>query len=472
MPSAFIFPVIAAFVAGAALAWWFSTGSERAKRALLEHAARDFQARWAEAHEELTKARDALRQAGENVAAQQAQIARLEERADAEKRASEQVLEQMRKGLPDTFKALAGAVLEEKAKTLSEQNLQNLDQVLAPLNTRLQGFQQKIEQVHLDQVRGEATLREQVKTMVDSTTAIGRQADDLAQALRGSNKAQGSWGELVLARILESAGLREGVEYDAQESYTVEDGRRLQPDVVIHLPEGREIVVDSKVSLTAYEACCRAENDGSRAEALSALVTSVRAHIKALSSKNYQSLYGFNSLDFVIMFLPVEPAFALALSSDETLLDRAWKQNVLLVGPSTLLFVVRTVAYLWRQEQQRRNVEQIAQEGAELYNKLTGFVTDLMKIGTRLHQAQGSYGEAIKKLSTGTGSLIGRAEKLRALGIKPTKELPRDLVARAQDLELTDSSLEISAPDDAEISGDISESMLNASFGPVPDRES
>ena len=427
---------VAAFVAGVLLAWSVESSRGRSKIAVLEQSAKSFQLRWAEAHEALEQTREKLEKTAKGISEQQAEIARLEERNAADKRASDQLVEQMKSSLPDTFKALAGAVLDEKSKAFAEQNQANLGQMLAPLSVKLEDFQRKIEEAHLQQVRGGAELREQVKTMIDSTTNISEQANNLAQALRGSSKMQGMWGELILERALESAGLRRGFEYEAQESYASEGGRRAVPDVVIHLPGGRHLIVDSKVSLVDYDAHHRAENDAARSLALSGHLNSVRSHIKELSEKNYQSLYGLNSLDFVIMFLPIDSAFILALNADEKLLDRAWKQNVLLVSPSTFLFVVRTVDHLWRQEQQKRSVEEIASKGADLYNKLAGFVADLTEVGARLDRARESYDNALAKLSTGRGNVIRQAEMLKTLGVKASKELPQGLVERAQQEDL------------------------------------
>ncbi len=415
---------IAAFLgfgAGAILAWWYETSRNRPERIVLEKQLRTLQAQCLEARSDLEQAR-------EQMSVLRAEVARLEERNAAEKRA----LEQMRASLPETFKSLASEVLREKSREFAEQNQSSLGQMLGPLSSRLQDFQKKIEDVHLEQVRGSATLREQVTRLVESTGRVSSEANSLASALKGSNKAQGTWGEFVLARILESAGLRRGQEYEAQESYAGENGRRAQPDVVVHLPGERHLVIDSKVSLVAYEAHCNAEDDAARSAAFNEHLNSIRAHIKGLSEKNYQSLYGLKSLDFVIMFLPIEPAFLLALSRDEKLWEQAWQQSVLLVSPSSLLFVLRTVSYLWRQEQQERNVEEIVKRGEMLYNKLAGFVDDLQAVGKGLDLAQSKYAEAFSKLHTGTGNVIRQAEMLKALGIKPSKQLAQGLVELAQ----------------------------------------
>jgi DNA recombination protein RmuC len=402
----------AAFAAGAVGAWLFS----KQGRGPLEKSIRTLDAQWKDAMSELSGSR-------RRVSDLEVEIARLEERSAAEKRASET----MRASFPDTFKALASQVLQEKSQEFAEQNQTSLGQMLEPLKTKLEDFRQ----LHLEQVKDNAALHTQITGLRESTAKVSDEANSLANALKGSNKTQGNWGELILEKILESAGLRRGEEYETQESYAAENGRRSQPDVVIHLPGERHIVIDAKVSLTAYEAHANAETDPARNAALSEHLRSVRAHIKGLTEKNYQTLYGLKSLDFVIMFMPIEPAFMLALSGDDKLWQQAWQKNLLLVSPSTLLFVLRTVAYLWRQEQQERNVEEIARRGAELYNKLAGFVESLTEVGDRLAQAQKSYENAFSRLSTGRGNVIRQAEILKALGVKPGKQLPQGLVEQA-----------------------------------------
>jgi DNA recombination protein RmuC len=267
-----------------------------------------------------------------------------------------------------------------------------------------------------------------VETLAQLNQTISTEAKNLTTALQGSNKIQGNYGELVLEKVLESSGLRKGHEYHVQVSQTREDGSRVQPDVVIHLPEGRRLVVDSKISLEAYRQAVAAEEQSLREAAVKSHITSVQNHIKGLSAKNYQQLYGIESLDFVIMFVPLEPAFMMALTHERDLFMEAWNRNVLLVSPSTLLFVVRTVAHLWRQEAQSRNAQEIAERGADLYDKLSGFVKNFENLGDRLKQAQEEFDDARGKLSTGRGNLIRQAEMLRELGVKPTKSLPSKLV--------------------------------------------
>jgi DNA recombination protein RmuC len=427
-----IFAAGGSLLAGLVLATYFERSRTGAERANFEKSSKTLL-------DQLADTRARLDQAQREQAGHLATIARLEERHAA----TERVVEQMRVDLPETFKSLASDVLEEKSRRFAEQNQTGLGQVLEPLRARLQDFQSKIEAAHVEQVRGGVHLSAQIDKLFESNTRFTEQANNLASALRGSSKAQGAWGELILERILQAAGLRPGHEYDAQVNYTAENGRRAQPDVVIHLPGDRHLIIDSKVSLVHYEAHSTAETDVARALAADSHSSSVRAHIRGLAEKNYQTLYGLNSLDFVIMFLPIEPAFMLAISRDDKLWEQAWQRNVLLVSPSTLLFVLRTVASLWGQEQQKRNVEEIARKGADLYNKLAAFVADFAEVGSRLDGAQRSYADAMSKLHSGKGNVIRQAEMLKALGVKPTKQLPQGLVELAQQetLELVDPEL-------------------------------
>jgi len=343
------------------------------------------------------------------------------------------LLQSAREELTHQFKNLANDILEEKSKRFSEQNQQSLCQLLDPLKTKLQEFQGKVEQVYVQEGKDRSALAEQVRQLMELNKTVSQEANNLTKALKGSNKTQGNWGELVLERVLEGSGLRKGEEYDVQESHTLPDGRRLQPDVVVHLPDDRHLVIDAKATLVAYEDYANAEDEKHRDAALKRHLDAVRSHIKGLSDKNYQDLYGLKSLDFVLMFIPIEPAFMLAVTHDRDLFMDAWNKNVLLVSPSTLLFVVRTVANLWRQEAQTRNAQDIAKRGAELYDKLAGFVEDMESLGTRLNQAQKDYDGAINKLSTGRGNLIRQAEMLKKLGVKPSKSLPAPMVEIAND---------------------------------------
>jgi DNA recombination protein RmuC len=386
--------------------------------------------------DEQTHLRDVLETSRMQVSSVQLENSDLKTRLEAERHQFEEkskLLIGARQELSDQFKAIAADILDEKTRKFTEQNQLNLSQLLDPLKTKLVEFHAKVDDVYVKDTKDRTALREQVRQLFELNNALSQDAKNLTQALKGSNRTQGTWGELVLERILESAGLRKGEEYVMQESHHREDGTRAQPDAIVNLPQDRNLVIDSKVSLVAYEELCSGKSDEGRAEALSRHLVSVRAHITALAGKNYQALYQLKSLDCVLMFVPIEPAFTLAVTNDKELFMDAWRQNVLLVSPSTLLFVIRMVAYLWRQEAQNRNALDIAKRGGELYDRLCAFVADLEKVGERLAQAQQTYQDAHSKLTRNRGNVIRQAEMLRDLGVKPSKTLPPHLVDKSDD---------------------------------------
>lgn len=358
------------------------------------------------------------------------------------------VLQDAKLALSDQFKTLASDILEEKSKRFAEQNQHHLGTLLDPLRTQLSEFKGKVEEVYVQEGKDRSALSEQVRQLMALNQTLSRDASNLTKALKGSAKTQGNWGELILERVLEASGLRKGHEYHVQDSQRTDEGRLLQPDVVIHLPEQRKLVVDAKVSLVAYERFVSAESDDERTAAGRLHLESVRTHVKGLSGKSYQKLYGLKSLDFVLMFVPIEPAFMLAVTHDDALFMEAWERNILLVSPSTLLFVVRTVAHLWRQEAQSKNAQDIAKRGAELYDKLAGFVADLERVGDKLGDARKAYEDAHSKLASGRGNVIRQAEMLVGLGVKPTKALPAALVEAARAGEATDGTTD-DQPEDA-----------------------
>jgi DNA recombination protein RmuC len=368
------------------------------------------------------------------VSDQKSQLTELTTRLESERQQSQDkltLLIEAKEALSNQFKSLASDILEEKSKRFAEQNQASLGQLLDPLKVKLQEFQGKVELFYDTEGKQRSALSQQVTQLLDLNKTLSDDAKNLTMALKGSSKSQGSWGELILERVLEASGLRKGEEYEVQESHTRDDGSRAQPDVVIHLPEDRHLVVDAKVSLSAYEEFASAEDDVVRQASLRRHLDSIRGHIKGLSERNYQALYGIKSLDFVLMFVPIEPAFMVGVTQDNKLFMDAWAKNVLLVSPSTLLFVVRTVAHLWRQEAQSRNAQDIAERGAQLYDRLSAFVVDLEKVGERLNQAQVSYSDAFAKLATNKGNVIRQAEMLKELGVKPTKALPAALLELA-----------------------------------------
>ena len=365
------------------------------------------------------------------------QVARLETSIELERSGAQEkmtLLQEAKEQLRQQFQVLAQDILEEKSKRFSEQNQTALGQILEPLRARIQEFQGKVETAYVNDSKDRSALAEQVKNLVSMNQQLSERASDLTRALTSQNKAQGNWGELILERVLETSGLRKGLEYSVQESHQREDGSRVQPDVVLHLPEQRHLIIDAKMSLNAYMDYVNAADDLVREGARKRHIDSVRAHIKGLAEKNYQDLYGSGSPDFVLMFVPVESAFMLAITEDSALWQDAWQRNVLLVSPSTLLFVVRTVAQLWRQEQQTRNAQEIAKRGAALYDKFVGFVSDMDSLGQRLQQANKAYDDSVKKLSSGNGSLVRQAEMLKELGVKPSKRLPDHHLPEADDL--------------------------------------
>ncbi|HEX7638753.1 MAG TPA: DNA recombination protein RmuC, partial [Burkholderiaceae bacterium] len=387
---------------------------------------------------ELAAQRRARETAETRIAELGRELAELGTRAEAEREhAGEKLrmLEEAKAALSDQFKSLANDILEEKAKRFAEQNQSSLGTLLDPLRAQLSEFKGKVEEVYVQEGKDRSALAEQVRQLMALNQTLSRDANNLTQALKGSSKTQGNWGELILERVLEASGLVKGREYHVQDSQLSEDGRRLQPDVVLHLPEERRLVVDAKVSLVAYDRFVAAATEDERAAAARQHLLSVKEHVKGLSAKRYQDLYGLKSLDMVVMFVPIEPAFMLAVTNDDALFMDAWQRNVLLVSPSTLLFVVRTIANLWRQEAQSRNAQEIAKKGADLYDKLAAFVADLQNVGARLKQAQAAYDEAEKKLATGRGNVIRQAEALRKLGVKNGKALPAALVDAAGEAE-------------------------------------
>jgi DNA recombination protein RmuC len=360
-----------------------------------------------------------------------------------------QMLAEAKEALGNQFKTLANDILEEKSRGFSERSQTTLEQLLSPLKTQISDFREKVEKIHVESGKERVALDVQIKDLVNLNRNLSADAQNLTLALKGQAKVQGNWGELILERVLEASGRRKGHEYVAQKSETREDGSRGQPDVVIALPEERKLVIDSKVSLVAYDRYVAATSDEEREKSIKLHLDSIRKHIRDLSDKNYPKLYGMQSMDFVVAFVPIEPAFLLAVSKDEDLFMDAWQRNVLLVSPSMLLFVVRTVAHLWRQEQQSRNAQEIARRGGELYDKLSGFVAEFTKIRTKLDEATGAYDSAFDKLSRGRGNAIRQAEMLRSLGVKPTKQLPQSMVAGVTDEELencTDSETRVATP--------------------------
>ncbi|MGB7136496.1 MAG: DNA recombination protein RmuC, partial [Acidobacteriaceae bacterium] len=380
----------------------------------------------------------------------QIEAAELRKTLEAEKNAAEEkiaIIQNAREELSNQFKALANEILEQKSKTFTEQNQANLTTLLHPLREKFGEFQQKVESLEKEGISGRTELKTQIEQLRTLNERLSADAANLVTALKGSSKTQGDWGELVLEKLLESAGLRRNVEYRVQSTMGREEGGNARLDVILDLPDDRHLVIDSKVSLNSYTDYCNTENEEERKQALRSHLHSVRAHLKELSAREYQNLYGLESLDFVLMFVPVEPAFMLAIASDNRLWQDAYEKNVMLVSPSSLLCVVRTVAQIWRQERQARNVREISDRGRILYDKFVGFTDDLQRIGRKLGEAKEAYEGAYNKLTRADGNLVSQAQKLVKLGIRPNKTLPQPLLDQALEAE---ESFELAAGSDDE----------------------
>ena len=340
-------------------------------------------------------------------------------------------IEELQQKFTKEFENLANRIFKEKTDEFSKQSKTNLQEILNPLKDRIVEFQSKVEETNKESIRGHASLREQLSMLKDMNQQITQEAKNLTEALKGQSKSQGNWGEFILESILEKSGLVKGREYVVQESLTTESGKRFQPDVIIKLPENKSIVIDSKVSLVAYEKFISSDDENQKALALREHINSIRSHIKNLSSKNYQNLYQLESLDFVLMFMPVEPAFALAVQNDQTIFNDAFEMNIVIVSPSTLLATLRTISSIWRQEKQNKNAMEIAKQSGDMLDKFTAFVEDLLTVGKGLISVKDNYDKAMNKLTDGRGNLINRAEKIKQLGAKASKSLPPNILNRA-----------------------------------------
>ncbi|MCW3148395.1 DNA recombination protein RmuC [Stutzerimonas stutzeri] len=341
-----------------------------------------------------------------------------------------QDLQAARDELRAQFAELAGKIFDEREQRFAETSHERLGQLLDPLKERIQTFEKRVEESYQSEARERFSLARELERLQQLNQRLGDEATNLTRALQGQ-KTQGNWGELVLERVLEHAGLEKGREYHTQVSLKSADGERFQPDVLIQLPGDKQVVVDAKVSLTAYQALTCAEDEGSRALALKQHVQSLRNHLKGLSLKDYQRLDGLQSLDFVLLFVPIEAAFAAALQADPELFQDAYGRHIVIVSPTTLLATLRVIDSLWRQERQSQNAREIAEKAGALYDKFAAFLQDLDEVGSRLQQLDRAYLAARNKLTDGRGNLIGRAEQLKSLGARASKRLPADWLERA-----------------------------------------
>lgn len=364
----------------------------------------------------------------------QAKLAELETRLEDERQSTAEklaLLQEAREQLKMEFQNVANKIFEDKSQKFTEQNRENIEGVLKPMREQLLEFKKKVEDVYDKESKDRVSLLNEIMHLKSLNERISEDALNLTNALKGQSKTRGSWGEMILERVLEESGLQKGREYEVQAMYASEEGQRRHPDVIVHLPEGKDIVIDSKVSLTAYEKYCSADTEEKREKRLKEHILSIRTHIKALGEKRYEELEGIRTLDFVLMFLPVEGAFWTAIESEQGLFNEAFDRNIMLVSPSTLLATLRIINNIWRYEDQNKNALLIAKKAGDLYDKFVGFVEALDDVGQKIDKARESCQTARNRLTEGRGNLVRRSIELRQLGVKAQKELPEGLIVQA-----------------------------------------
>ncbi len=431
--------------------------SESGSRAGYESLAAERAAAIAQLSNEIVGLRADLASKATNESALNARIGQLEADLSNERKSlteKVELLENAKKTLADQFQALASDILEQKSKTFSEGSQKELGTLLTPLREQIKDFREKVERVQTESTTGVTELKTLIGALGTLNEQLTEEARNLSTALRGSAKTQGDWGEFILRDLLDKAGLREGEQYVFQQSFSgietenSERTRSVRTDVLLFLPGGRNLVIDSKVSLTAYTDCVNATDEDARKAALKSHLASMRGHITGLAKAGYHKLPEIEAPDFVVMFVPVEPAFLMALQCDSELWADAYKQGILLVGPTTLLYVIRIINVLWQQERQARNVSEVMKRGTELYEKFAGFVTDMDLIGDSLRKTDRHYEEAMKKLSEGRGNLVRQVQMLKELGIRTNKSIPKHLLDRA-DVDQTELALAAEAEENS-----------------------
>jgi len=379
----------------------------------------------------LALSRNELQQTKIDLAKAQSEAGMLLERVTEQKAELQKLKDEMAK----EFENLANRIFDEKSEKFNNQNKNTLDQVLSPLKERIKDFEEKVQKHYDEENREKASLKEQISMLHNLNQQMSNDAKNLTRALKGDTKTQGNWGEFILESILEKSGLVKDREYTIQTSFLTEDGKRFQPDVIIQLPDNKSLIIDSKVSLVAYDKFSAAEDDLLKTAAVKEHITSLRNHIKNLSEKNYQQLYDLKTLDFVLLFVPIEPAFALSVQNDAQLFNDAFEKNIVIVSPSTLLATLRTVASIWRNENQNKNAVEIARKAGDLYDKFTGFIDDMIDLGKKMDNSKNSYVEAMKKLAEGRGNLVGKVEELKKMGAKASKSIPASLIDRSNQID-------------------------------------
>lgn len=414
-----IFYFIIAFILGGVIAWFIQSIRLRTENRVLTERNESLDRNLKETKSQLEVAQDKTLALTSSLAAAQADFANAKE---------------METRLTKEFENLAHKTLEVTASKLTDQNKSNIDQLLSPLKTQIDGFKSRIEQVYTTETADRSALRTQIESLTKLNMQMTEEAKNLTLALKGDSKSQGDWGEMILEKVLETSGLIRDVEFTIQASFKSDEGSDLRPDVIINLPEHRHFVIDSKVSLTAYERYCSTTDEMDRSIALKEHIQSIRAHVDELAEKKYHDLYQITVPDFVFMFVPIEPALLIAVREDQTLFNYAFKKNVVLLTPSTLLATLKTVEYMWKQEKQTRNAKEIARRSGALYDKFMGLYDDLLDIGKKLESTSIVYHSALNKLKTGKGNLIKSLDDIKKLGAKTSKELPPGVAQEAEEV--------------------------------------
>lgn len=388
----------------------------------LQAQSREWQDKWQQANEQLSGLRTQL----------EAQSARFEQeqKAMAEKLT---VLQEAEGRLKEQFENLANKIFEQKTQNFNQASKQSLDSLLSPLKDQIEGFKKQVTDQYVREGQERASLKTEILGLKELNKQITEEAAALTKALKGDNKQQGNWGEIVLERILTESGLREGHEYDTQGQYKDEQGKAYKPDVIVHLPGGKDVIIDAKMSLAAYERYFNEQDEDSRVRHLNEHIQSIRNHIKGLGNKDYQKLEGVRTLDYVLMFVPVEPAFLLAIDQAPDLIKLALDNNIMLVSPTNLLVALRTINNIWQYEYQNQNAQKIAKKAADLYDKFVAFTADMEGLGTSLQTVQKKYDGALKKLSEGRGNLVRRAEEFKSLGVQSSKKISSNLAELSVD---------------------------------------
>ena len=377
--------------------------------------------------EETSELRSQKERLGIQISRYEAEMDNLQQKNTEQKAEVEKLQEKFTK----EFENLANKILDVKSEKFTKQNKENIENILNPLKEKIKTFEDKVEKSQKENISIHSSLKEQLLNLQSQNLKITQEAENLTKALKGDSKMQGNWGELVLERVLEKSGLEKDREYSVQQSFTREDGSRVLPDVIINLPDGKKMVVDSKVSLTAYERYINVEEEFQE-KYLKEHISSIKNHVDQLSSKKYEDLYEMESPDFVLMFVPIEPAFAIAINNDNSIYNKAFEQNIVIVTPSTLLATLRTIDSMWNNEKQQRNAIEIARQAGALYDKFEGFISDLTKVGKKMDEAKIEYKGAMNKLVEGRGNIITSIEKLKKMGAKAKKSLPDKYLERAQ----------------------------------------